>query len=152
MRDDTYLLEGMSSNIVFKSQVHPDWFIAAREKGYSITPSIHMPKSFCRIWLEIEDIKLERLHDITEEDAINEGIERKVVSDEIDHIYAGKVHYRYKNYLADIGDDDQWYRNPIDSFASFWISINGFDSWKLNPWVWVIKSKHTYNRPEGFLI
>src|SRR5690606_12450991 len=38
-------------------------------------PSIHMPKAACRIWLMVEEIRVERLQDISEEDAVAEGVE-----------------------------------------------------------------------------
>lgn len=37
-------------------------------------PSIHMPKEACRLWLQITDIRIERLQEISEEDAMDEGI------------------------------------------------------------------------------
>jgi len=146
MREDSWLLEGMKSQYVHKSEVHSDWMEAARAKGYRWTPSIHMPKVACKLWLKVADIKLERLHDITEEDAINEGIQFLGIIDG-----SGKRFSGWKNYLCKSDNDVLSFNNPIDSFRSLWISINGADSWKLNPWVWVIRFKHTYNRPEGFL-
>jgi len=38
-------------------------------------PSIHMPKVASRIWLQVEEIRVERLHDISEEDMISEGVQ-----------------------------------------------------------------------------
>lgn len=146
MREHTSLLEGMTSQFVFRNQVHPDWMEAANEYGYRWKPSIHMPKIACKLWLEITDIKLERLHDITENDAIEEGIESMIIKTTLGQTYIG-----YRNYLNGNEDPIPYYRNPIDSFRSLWISINGFDSWKLNPWVWVIRFKPTNVRPENFL-
>jgi hypothetical protein len=77
-------------------------------------PSIHMPRWACRIVLEIIDVKVERLQDISESDAWDEGI-----SDQLSPL--------------DI--------NGIVLFKSLWDSINlklGY-SWESNPWVWVIK-------------
>jgi hypothetical protein len=79
-------------------------------------PSIHMPKSAARIWLMIEDIRVERLYDITKEDALAEGVEGE------DGIY--------RNYL--VGSNQ--YLSPENSFFTLFESING----KGNPWLWVI--------------
>ncbi len=77
-------------------------------------PSIHMPKKAARLWLRIEEIKVERLHDISEEDALSEGIE-------IDHM--GHTLPIYKDYLqTKLGFG---YEDPILSFQSLWQSING---------------------------
>jgi hypothetical protein len=88
-------------------------------------PSIHMPRKACRLLLEVSEINVERLQDISEEDAIAEGVEQT-------HLYQGHPYYR--DYLRGGGD-----LKPIESFASFWQSINGADFWNLNPWVWVVK-------------
>lgn len=68
-------------------------------------PSIHMPKTAARIWLQVEEIRVERLHDISEEGAAREGC------------------YTRRR------------------FEVIWEKINGKDSWKRNPWVWVVKFK-----------
>lgn len=90
-------------------------------------PSIHMPKAACRIFLEVTDVRVERLQDISEADAIAEGVEE---------IHPAPFVIRYKNYLKNgisIIDTSRL------SFLSLWISINGEGSWKANPWVFVYK-------------
>lgn len=84
-----------------------------------------MPKVASRIWLMVEEIRVERLQDISEEDAIAEGIES------IDQ-HGSKVWKRYDGYSLVTSD-------PVVSFWSLWASINGEDSWLSNPWVWVVK-------------
>jgi hypothetical protein len=98
-------------------------------------PSIHMPKIAARIWLEITDIKVERLQDITEEDAIAEGIK----------CIAQDKEWGYKDYTGRTGV----LLPPFWSFNSLWRTINGADSWEANPWVWVISFKvlSTIGRP-----
>lgn len=92
-------------------------------------PNIHMPKWAARIWERITDIRVERLQDISEEDAIAEGIERTATI--IDTEY-------YANY----GDEDIGTSlHPIESYRTLWQSINGPDSWELSPWVWVIETE-----------
>lgn len=101
-------------------------------------PSIHMPKSACRLYLQITDIRVERLNDISEEDARAEGILSYNDS---------ALGMRYKDYMADAsgyGDPDHDYPttgDPIASFGTLWGSINGPDSWRANPFVWVISFK-----------
>jgi len=80
---------------------------------------------------------VERLEDISEDDAIAEGID--LIEDNC-----------CENYLV----DKDWIFDginqrgvhaveyPIMSYASLWESINGQGSWAANPWVWVIDFKH----------
>jgi hypothetical protein len=101
-------------------------------------PSIFMPKKKCRIFLEITDVRVERLQDISEEDAIAEGIKKTWINDDIKQC-------RFKNYI----NDGKGSKSPIDSFNSLWVSINGKDSWKANPWVWVYEFK-VVEKPKDF--
>ncbi|WP_413676407.1 hypothetical protein [Pantoea dispersa] len=77
-------------------------------------PSIHMPRRASRITLEITGVRVERLNDISEDDAKAEGAPTEccVIGD--------------KHFLG---------------FRSLWRSIYGADSWQANPWVWVIEFK-----------
>lgn len=79
-------------------------------------PSIHMPKSAARIWLKVTKVRVERLHQITEEDALKEGA------------LIGRV-WGYGH----IGGSHR------EGFIKLWERINGWDSWLANPWVWVIE-------------
>lgn len=85
-----------------------------------------MPKAASRIWLMVEEIRVERLQDISEEDAVAEGIKEL-------GIYSFPI---YKDYLNSGMDG---YQTPQWSFRSLWISINGQVSLSENPWVWVVK-------------
>ena len=98
--------------------------------GYFKRPSIFMPKAASRIKLEITDIRVERVQDISEEDAMAEGIQK--------HEGGYKTNYRQpdaKSYL----DGYTW--TAQESYQSLWESINGKGSWEKNPWVWVIEFK-----------
>lgn len=89
-------------------------------KNMGWTPSIHMPRWASRITLEITNVRVERLQDISEADAEAEGwLKRPEVSND------QQVHH-------DAGHD--W-------FSDLWVSINGLESWAANPWVWVIEFK-----------
>jgi hypothetical protein len=97
------------------------------------TPSIHMPRRASRINLEIVEVRVERLREITEEDAIAEGIQR------VGKLKTGEVVWR--NYE----DESNPFRSPRDSFFSLWASINGRPSLAQNPWVWGV----SFKRVEG---
>lgn len=94
-------------------------------------PSIFMPKAACRIFLQIENIRIERLQDISEENAKAEGIELV----EKEH---GIFPY-YKDYSEH--PNDFVFESPKDSYKSLWEKINGINSWNQNPFVWVIEFK-----------
>jgi len=98
------------------------------EEGLKWKPSIHMPKAAARIWLEVVSVRVERLKDITEEDARREGILHE------NNLVHGPRYYHYglKAFGMDL---------PIYSFKTLWNSINGEDAWEQNPWVWVIEFK-----------
>lgn len=104
-------------------------------------PGIHMYKEFCRMWLEITGVKVERLQDISQEDCIAEGIERE---------WDGTA-YWYKNYEAKEGDIPQMFKqDPKRSFQSLWLKIHGQASWDQNPIVWRVSYKKI-QKPAGFL-
>src|SRR5690554_2083997 len=88
-------------------------------------PSIYMPREAARIFLEVTNVRLERLQDISEADAIAEGVRQHS-----DYGSTGYVHYgRPDEALTDI--DAVW------SFETLWESIKGKESWNKNPFVWV---------------
>lgn len=79
-------------------------------------PSIHMPRWASRITLEVTGVRVERLQDISEADAIAEGAP-----------------------WAACGAPQEGSHKA--GFAQLWESINGSNSWSTNPWVWVIEFK-----------
>jgi hypothetical protein len=94
-----------------------------KDAGYKWTPSIHMPRWASRIDLEITGVRVERLQDISEADAIAEGAPPSHRS--IDRI---SREFGYKDF-------------PRSWYAQLWDQINGPGSWDSNPWVWVIEIK-----------
>ena len=103
-------------------------------------PSIHMPRWASRILLEVTNVRVERLNDISEYDAVYEGL--KAITKDCQTIKYG---------IPDIdgypGSDNigwnwcDWDVSPVLAYKSLWESINGQGSWDLNPWVWVIEFK-----------
>ena len=101
-------------------------------------PSIHMPKEAARIFLEVTNVRVERLQDISEEDAIAEGIKKTWINDDIKQC-------KFKNYI----NDGKGSKSAIDSFFSLWKKINGEDSLNVNPLVWVYEFK-VVEKPKDF--
>lgn len=99
-------------------------------------PSIHMPRAASRILLEITDVRVERVHDISEADAISEGVESWVE----DRMKSRPTHYKIY-YQTNPKDPDFYSSTAKVSFETLWQSINGPESWNENPFVWVITFK-----------
>lgn len=97
-------------------------------------PSIFMPRWASRILLEITNVRVERLHSISKEDAIAEGIKQIKINCSRD---GEKIAYKAYDWL----NENITKNNPIDSYFSLWESINGRESLESNPWVWVITFK-----------
>jgi hypothetical protein len=88
---------------------------SATKMGCKWKPSIFMPRKASRITLEIVNVRVERLQNITEEDANAEGIPSRM--------------------------SVQTLTPAVADYAALWESINGYGSWTMNPWVWVIEFK-----------
>ena len=96
----------------------PDW---STLQGFRWKPSIFCTRAASRMTLEITGVRVERLNDISEEDAIAEGV---TITDSIvrdDSVHASRA----------------W----VESYRQLWEQINGAGSWEVNPWVWVIEFK-----------
>lgn len=119
-------LEYVADKECIDESIIPDDHKPYRNYAFCNIPSIHMPKWAARLWLQVTDVKVELLQDITEDDAISEGVEKM-----------GEFVFPYKHYASGAA-------SCIDaktSFRTLWQAINGDESWVLNPWVWVISFK-----------
>lgn len=86
-----------------------------------LRPSMFLPRKFSRIDLEVTEVRVQRLQEISEEDARAEGI----AVDQLNH--------------AIRPDDDIHWGGAVEYFAELWDSINGKKApWSSNPWVWAI--------------
>ena len=99
------------------AQTKAVWYRAENHREFypKWRPSIHMPRWASRITLEITGVRVERLRDITNNDALDEGT-----------------------------PDLRTIENGWDMrrcFQDLWEQINGVGSWGENPWVWVIEFK-----------
>jgi hypothetical protein len=85
---------------------------------------LFMPRWASRMELEITDVQLQRLQDITEQDAAAEGVQ--VVRN-------GATE---NDYLAD--EEDKDLLGAVDLYRAVWESLHGMGSWEDNPWIWVV--------------
>lgn len=109
-------------------------------------PSIHMPKIAAQIWERIIAVRVERLQDITEEDAVKEGA--KYFPD-IPHTFASGKPPRWS--MIEINHCDSALFSAKWAFANFWDKLSaGQCMWDDNPWVWVIETEvlSTTGRPK----
>jgi hypothetical protein len=86
-----------------------------------------MPRWACRIGLEIVGIGVEKLHDITYDDARAEGI------------------FLNHNEWWKSGNGLRGEPSPQAAYRALWATINGEESWNSNPWVWVIEFRVIQN-------
>ncbi len=102
--------------------------VCAHHKTTKHTSSIHMPRWASRISLQITDVRVERLQNISEQDAEAEGIEC------FDPDHDASI-----CRVPGVTDWDFW--NARSAFEHLWKKINGAESWDANPWVWAVSFK-----------
>ena len=105
-------------------------------------PSLHMPKEAARIWLKVTNVRVERLKDMTDNDALKEGAEGV----RCDHAVLGA-------YGCTDCMNTGWLEPPLLEFMGIWnstIKKSDLDryGWTANPWVWVIEFERC-EKPEG---
>jgi hypothetical protein len=97
-------------------------------------PAIHMPRKFSRITLTVTDVRVQRLQEITDEDAIAEGIYAHH-SDELGHdVYSFERKGDPAGPKSRVHQPAGW-DTAARAYGALWRKINGEDSWDLNPWV-----------------
>lgn len=115
----------LSDNQAIAFAADDGWNSNYEDRGFNWRPSIHMPRWASRITLEITNIGIERLQDITEEDAKAEGVEVPTALEFLaKHTNSSNFQYRV-------------------AFMSLWDKINakrGF-GWSENPFVWTVEFK-----------
>lgn len=128
----------VGTNILYKSTLPEDH---PKTAWMHWRPAIFMCPWMSRIWLEVTAVRVERLQDISEEDAIAEGLSTLTKDD-------GKT---WKWGIPDRdglpGNDDdgwhwhEWNQDPRKAYQRLWESINGPGSWDANPFVFVYEFK-----------
>lgn len=88
-----------------------------------VRAGMHLPRILSRITLTVTEVRVQRLQDISEADAIAEGA------------YKGKASGRYADNYAMMAIAGQWFASSRAWYADLWDRINGRGAWDLNPWV-----------------
>jgi hypothetical protein len=109
-----YKTDGAKTSLGEWKYPHPIYEHCVGRFGKTISP-IHMPRWASRITLEITEVRVQRLQDISDEDALAEGIYPTMTG----------------LYLT----------SAVAAYETLWESINGSDSWADNPWVWALTFK-----------
>jgi len=131
--DVTYLADGSVAQIGPNEGRIPEASLAAyfarcdrsvRERKAVGYPSIHMPRWASRLWLDVKDVRVERVQSISREDAIAEGIER-----------SGGGMLRWERWSN--GIEGQVGMSPQAAFAMLWNSLHAApgERWDDDPWV-----------------
>src|SRR5690606_17555323 len=108
-------------------------FLEGSERPFRWRPSLYMPRWASRITLEVTEVRVQRLQEITEEDAIAEGVAANPY------------------VMCDGTVDELMSISARDNFRALWDTINGKRpgcSWKANPWVWVVEFRRILRGPE----
>lgn len=126
-------LQGRPRIVGYAASMDGDSKRCAEEFGVRKSPSIHMPRWASRLTLEVAGVRVERLHDISENDAICEGM----------LFLGGGANNLDEAPWADPGDPKQYpWRWARGAFCAAWKRINEKRMpWGSNPWVWVIQFK-----------
>lgn len=103
-------------------------------------PSIHMPRWASRLTLYVTEVRVERLQDISEADAIAEGIARDTVGNVreffVDQESTKDMRDDMPLYFVRGDDrDDALCFTAREAYSRLWESINGVGTWDENPWV-----------------
>jgi len=111
----------------------PIYFASCRDSESNWKPSIHMPRWASRTTLKVTRVRVERIQDISEDDAIAEG-------------------FKYTGWRPTYSDPDSGgeYSTASDKFADTWISIYG-DHWDSNGWCWVIDFEVIHQNVDSYL-
>ena len=109
-----------TGSVIYRADGEMRWCNDFEEEISAWHPSIHMPKAASRITLKVTDVRIEQVQDITETQAVLEGMP----TDE-----------ECQRMAVESGLS--WYQKPVAWFKNLWNGI--YSDWDANPYVWVIE-------------
>jgi hypothetical protein len=123
--------------------VEPHYVYRDDAKPGGWKPGIHMPRAASRLTLTVTDVRVERLQEISEIDAMAEGIIRHDPTETED-----------AEFLTEEGGDI--YSSAVDAYEALWNRINGALAWRENPWVvavsFSVERRNIDSKPMPYLI
>lgn len=121
-----------TGHVIYRADSEMRWCNDFEEEISAWHPSIHMPKAASRITLKVTDVRIERVQEITEEQAVLEGMP----TDE-----------EFQRMAIESGLS--WYQKPTVWFKELWNSI--YKNWSDNPYVWVIEFEVIHQNVDKYL-
>ncbi len=114
-----------------------------------IAPSIHMPKAAARIWLQVEEVRIERVNEISDDDILREGVlipvsNKSGANNSVMFLLGEKnkaIHFIPEGSFAKGAPQLTQHQLLFAFWAELWCNVNGRESWEDNPYVWAVKFK-----------
>ncbi|EPT9721453.1 hypothetical protein ACVTT0_002079 [Vibrio cholerae] len=119
-----------TGHVIYRADGEMRWCNDFEDEVSAWKPSIHMPRTASRLTLKVTDVRIERVQDITEEQAIKEGINK---------------HHQIPAFKSPIG----YHTSPAYAYEELWNSIYG--NWDENPYVWVIEFEVIHQNVDQYL-
>jgi hypothetical protein len=111
-----------------------------------LRPGIFLPRWASRLTLEVIDVKVERLQDISEEDAIAEGVEFETADPPF--WYVPDI---WPHSITAVGVEEREGRRAERCYGKLWDHINGFGSWDANAWIVAVTFRAHYANVDAML-
>jgi len=142
------MLKSVNVEVFYEADRNDDTISKPLHRGKS-RPCIFLPFEYSRIFLKIKSIRVERLQDISKEDIKNEGVQLTV--DRNGHVLfeLGEKHnpFSFAKKTSIMSNHEVW----LTHWAALWCKINGFESWKQNPFVFVYEFEQI-EKPLNFIV
>lgn len=142
-------LKSVNVEVFYEADRNNDTISKPLHRGKS-RPSIFLPSEYCRIFLKIKSIRVERLQDISEEDVKAEGVKLNISQN-------GQILFELgseNNALSFLDNDSKKWDFPAiwkAHWAELWCKINGIESWNQNPFVFVYEFEQI-EKPLNFIV
>lgn len=124
--DQMYMADGHREHFTFEGEGDPFLRFASDRPR----PSMFMPRWASRLTLEITNVRVERLQDISKADAESEGVEFETADPPFYY-----VPHIWPHSITGVGVEEPGGRHAVRCYAKLWDHINGPGAWDANPWV-----------------
>lgn len=130
--DQMYMADGHREHFTFEGEGDPFLRFASDRPR----PSMFMPRWASRLTLEITNVRVERLQDISKADAEAEGVEFETADPPFYY-----VPHIWPHSITGVGVEEPGGRHAVRCYGKLWDHINGPGSWDANPWVVALSFK-----------